>query len=143
MKNTNKSIKYYSRRQRILAWLVLFGIFVCGMMAGAFIWQTKTVYTAKYGVETELSACQMLENALLAQLYKNIDDSRPGAYEAHEYNMHVYEKLYKNGEKIPLNTGDSHYVTVLSNNLIDKLKPQFLEKTKELFLKSLINTLLK
>ena len=87
----------YSRRQRIFAWIALGGIFVCGMMAGAFIWQTKTVYTAKSGVQSNLSACQMRENALLAKLYNNINDEAPSAYEAHEYNMNVYINLYKNG----------------------------------------------
>ncbi len=133
MKNTNKSVKYYSRRQRILAWLVLVGIFVCGMMAGAFIWQTKTTHTAKSGVQTDLSACQMRENALLAQIYKNIDDAKAGAYDAHEYNMNIYANLYRNGcpenreEFAKLATAEQGVVKALGDlrnaNLVDLNKP--------------------
>jgi hypothetical protein len=96
MKKTNKTFKY-SRKQRICAWLVLIGIFVCGMMAGAFMWQTKNVCTVKSGVQPELSACEMRENALVAKLNSNIDDSNRHAYELHEHNMHIYNHLYKNG----------------------------------------------
>ena len=87
----------YSRRQRVLAWLALIGIFVCGMMAGAFIWQTKTTHTTDSAVQTEIDACQKRESALLAKLNKNIDDSDWRAYEQHEYNMHIYQLLNKNG----------------------------------------------
>ena len=144
MKNVNKSVdnnKYgYSRRQRIFTWLVLCGIFVCGMMAGAFIWQTKTTYTAKSGVHTELSACQMRENALLSRLYKNIDDKAASAYEAHEYNMNIYVNLYKNGcaenreEYAKLATAEQSVVKALGDlrntNLGDINKPcQVIETT--------------
>lgn len=96
MKKTNKSVTY-SRRQRIFAWLMLIGIFICGMMAGAFMWQTKNACTVKFGVQTELSPCQMRENALVAKLNKNINDSDWNARAAHEHNVHIYENLYKNG----------------------------------------------
>ena len=96
-KSANQKVYTYSHRQRILAWIVLIGIFVCGMMAGAFIWQTKTTYTTKSAVYTDLSACQMRESALLAKLNKNIDDTDGRAYELHTKNLRIYENLYKNG----------------------------------------------
>lgn len=84
----------YSRRQRILAWLALFGIFICGMMAGAFIWQTKTAHTADSGVQTEVDACQMKEKALLANLNTDINDSDLSwAISAHEHNADIYDRL--------------------------------------------------
>lgn len=96
-KITNENRYGYSRRQRILAWLALIGIFVCGMMAGAFIWQTKNTHTTDSAVQTEIDVCQKREGALLAKLNKNIDDSDWRAYEQHEYNMHIYQLLSKNG----------------------------------------------
>ena len=89
----------YSRRQRIWAWLVLVGIFVCGMMAGAFIWQTKTAHTSDSGLQAEIDACQMRENALAANLNKGIDDSSEWAANAHKHNADIYDRLAKWGCK--------------------------------------------
>ena len=99
MRNNIKSENRYgySRRQRILAWIALVGIFVCGMMAGAFIWQTKTVYTADSGVHTEMHACQMRENALLVNVVQGIDDSWPDAANLHKRNADIYDRLVKWG----------------------------------------------
>ncbi|MBQ6736643.1 MAG: hypothetical protein IJQ90_04130 [Alphaproteobacteria bacterium] len=99
MKNNNKtSNRYgYSRWQRILAWVALIGIFICGMMAGAFIWQSKTGYTADSGVQMEVDACQMREKALLANIGQNIDDSWPDAANYHRRNADIYDRLVKWG----------------------------------------------
>ena len=97
MKN---NIKYenrygYSRRQRILAWVALIGIFVCGMMAGAFIWQTKTTHTADSGVQSGIRSfvernampCRVKEESLQQMLTDN----------DHNQNARVYEKLVQIG----------------------------------------------
>lgn len=95
-KIVNEKVYTYSRRQRILAWVALIGIFICGMMAGAFIWQAKTVYTPDSAVQTELSGCQMRENALLAQLNYNINDADlRWATTAHRHNADIYDRLAK------------------------------------------------
>ena len=97
-KIVKEKVYTYSRRQRILAWLVLIGIFVCGMMAGAFIWQTKTAYTPDSAVQAESSACQMRENALLAQVNYGIDDADlRWATNAHRHNADIYDRLAKWG----------------------------------------------
>ena len=97
MKNTKKSVKY-SHRQRVLAWFVLIGIFVCGMMAGAFIWQTKVAYTTDYGVQAEQDACHTREKALLANLHTNINDSDLElAINSHKHNADMYDNLVKWG----------------------------------------------
>lgn len=96
--NTKVENRYgYSRRQRILAWLALIGIFVCGMMAGAFIWQTKSAHTADSGVQMEINACQMREKALLANIVQSIDDSWPDAANIHRRNADIYDRLVKWG----------------------------------------------
>jgi len=98
IKNTKTSVKTYSRRQRILSWVVLFGIFVCGIMAGAFVWQSKTRYTAESAVQKDLSACEMREKALLANLYTNINDTNlKYAIEAHQHNKNIYNRLVRWG----------------------------------------------
>lgn len=101
MKNNNKiENRYgYSRRQRILAWLALIGIFICGMMAGAFIWQTKSAHTADSGVQTEVDVCQVREKILLQQIK---DENAPGywnVYDPYEYNARIYEILQTDGCK--------------------------------------------
>ena len=87
----------YSHRQRILSWLALGGIFVCGMMAGAFIWQSKTTYTADSGlsnaekieqfVERNTMPCRVKEETLQQMLTEN----------DHLQNARVYEKLVQIG----------------------------------------------
>jgi hypothetical protein len=98
LKNIKTSIKTYSRAQRVWSWVVLIGIFVCGIMAGAFIWESKTRYTADSAVQTDLSACEMREKALLANLYTDINDaSLKYATEAHQHNSNIYKKLVRWG----------------------------------------------
>lgn len=104
MKNTNEKLYTYSRRQRILAWIALVGIFVCGMMAGAFIWQTKTTYTPDSGASNDLvhndesvPPCRLIENVLLENIKNNINNSSWEADENHEWNADVYEHLVKVG----------------------------------------------
>ncbi len=98
MRNNKTENRYgYSRRQRILAWLALIGIFICGMMAGAFIWQTKSTHTADSGVQTEVDVCKMRENALLANLRTDIDDSAEWAANDHKHNADIYDKLIRWG----------------------------------------------
>lgn len=99
MKNNNKiENRYgYSRRQRILAWAALIGIFVCGMMAGAFVWQTKLTHTADFGVQTETDACQVREKILLQQIKDEEAQGYWHAYEPYEYNARIYEILQTDG----------------------------------------------
>ena len=103
MKNQNQENKTtHSHGRRLLMWSVLIGIFVCGVMAGAFIWQ-KHANTANSGTdividEDPLLSCEMKENALLANLIYNIDDSNTKwAAEAHEHNAHIYDRLVRWG----------------------------------------------
>jgi len=91
-------VKTYSKKQQVLSWLALCGIFVCGVMAGAFIWESKTRYTAESDVQKNLVSCEMREKALLANLYTNIDDSNfMMAADAHKHNADIYDKLIKWG----------------------------------------------
>lgn len=99
MKQKFISENRYSRRQKILMWFVFIGIFICGMMAGAFLWQKKTIYTADSVVQTAVDACQMRENALLANVWQNIDDSWPDAANSHRRNAYIYERLIELGCK--------------------------------------------
>ena len=96
MRNNKIENRYgYSRRQRICAWLALIGIFVCGMMAGAFIWQTKSTHTADSGtpsviehfVERDNIPCYVKEQALQEKLTGN----------DHQYNARIYDTLEKIG----------------------------------------------
>lgn len=98
MKNTNKSsVKTYSRVWRIWAWVVLCGIFACGVMAGAFVWEQKTRYTADSAVQAKLKPCEMREKALKENLAMDIKEYDPWAYESHLLNARVYDQLIKTG----------------------------------------------
>lgn len=104
MKNTNEKLYTYSRRQRILAWIALIGIFICGMMAGAFIWQTKSGYTPDSGASNGLvyndesvPPCRLIETPLLENIKNSINNSAWEADENHEWNADVYEHLVKVG----------------------------------------------
>lgn len=99
MKN-QKTENKYSRGQKILSWLVLIGIFVCGVMAGAFIWQ-KHVTKIESGTKNNLvvynnlvKSCAMREEALLANVAYNIKDSDVSqAVYLHRENAKIYKKL--------------------------------------------------
>lgn len=89
-----------SRLQRILPWVVLCGIFVCGVMAGAFIWESKTRYTAKSGVYEKSGIRTFVENRLKYHkmceeieevLLKRIVDSD------YEHNFKIYKELVDKG----------------------------------------------
>lgn len=88
-----------SRKHKIFAWFVLFGIFLCGMLTGVSLWGYKHAHTADYGVESaNLLPCQMRENALMAQLNQNIDDGWVDtAANAHKQNADVYDNLMRWG----------------------------------------------
>ena len=91
-------VKTYSKKQQVLSWLALCGIFVCGVMAGAFIWESKTRYTAESDVQKNLVSCEMREKALLANLNANIDDSNfMYAANAHKHNADIYDNLVSHG----------------------------------------------
>ena len=110
MKNTNEKLYTYSRRQRILAWIALVGIFICGMMAGAFIWQTKTVHTADAGVQNNFMHVNEHESTGLAEaikqaverntmpcLDKETELQKMLTEDDHLQNARVYEKLSQIG----------------------------------------------
>lgn len=97
MKQKFISENRYSRRQKILMWFVFIGIFICGMMAGAFLWQKKTIYTAdsklsnakkiEMFVERNTMPCSVKEKTLQQRLTEN----------DHWQNVRVYEKLAQIG----------------------------------------------
>ncbi len=101
MKTNEKSCdKCYicGRSQKIWAWLVLIGIFVCGMMTGVSIWGYRHAHTADSGVYSEnLSPCQMREKALVVQIVPDIDDAQFDAADAHKRNADVYDNLMRWG----------------------------------------------
>ena len=93
----DKNVANSSVKHRILIWAVFIGIFICGIMVGAAIWQTRIVYTADSGastaeeiekfVERNNMPCRAKEETLLQML---TDD-------AHSQNARVYEKLVQIG----------------------------------------------
>ena len=95
MKNTNEKLYTYSRRQRILAWVALVGIFICGMMAGAFIWQTKSAHTAGSGASTALG--KFVERNTMPCLDKETELQKMLTENDHLQNARVYEKLSQIG----------------------------------------------
>ncbi len=87
-----------TRRQKVFAWFVLIGIFVCGMMTGVSLWGYKhlnkpeagkagLVESVKQAVESKIMPCHVKEEALLQMITEN----------DHLYNVRVYERLGKIG----------------------------------------------
>jgi len=87
-----------TRRQKVFAWFVLIGIFVCGMMTGVSLWGYKhlnkpeagkagLVESVKQAVESKIMPCHVKEEALLQMITEN----------DHLYNVRVYERLEKIG----------------------------------------------
>ncbi len=129
VKNIKTSIKTYSRAQRVWSWVVLIGIFVCGIMAGAFIWESKTRYTADSAVQTDLSACEMREKALKENLATGINDSSSSARELHEYNAHIYYLLTQAGCKEHVEQyGKMHEA---EKSLVNTLKKLYDDRSRE------------
>ena len=101
-----------TRKQKVWAWVLLIGIFCCGVMTGLFPASHKVVYTADSGVKTEAKEpekvvelvdpvpqepCQINEKVLKSRLARDIDDLNPNAFSLHQSNMLVYRRLYDKG----------------------------------------------
>ena len=97
-----------TRRQKVFAWFVLIGIFVCGMMTGVSLWGYKhlnkpepgnagLVESVKQAVESKIMPCEMREKALLANVLRDIDDTWPDAANSHKRNADVYDNLVRAG----------------------------------------------
>ena len=113
MKNTNCENCYIcSRKQKIWAWILLFGIFGCGVMTGLSPIGHKITNTPDSTVKSESSEpenvveivdpepqtpCQINEKVLKTRLVRNIDDNNPNAFNAHQNNMLIYKRLFNTG----------------------------------------------
>ena len=113
MKNTNCENCYIcSRKQKIWAWILLFGIFGCGVMTGLSPIGHKITNTQDSAVKSESSEpenvveivdpepqtpCQINEKVLKTRLVRNIDDNNPNAFNAHQNNMLIYKRLFNTG----------------------------------------------
>ena len=99
-----------SRKQKIWAWVLLFGIFGCGVMTGISPIGHKIADTSNSGVKTEITEniveigdpepqepCQINEKVLKTRLVRNIDDTHPNAFNAHQSNMLIYRRLFDTG----------------------------------------------
>ncbi|MBO4480394.1 MAG: hypothetical protein J5742_02080 [Alphaproteobacteria bacterium] len=93
-KKTSESKSYvYSRKHKIIAWLALIGIFVCGMMTGVSLWGYKharmvdTTEKVENFVERNTMPCRVKEENLQRLLTEN----------DHAHNARIYEKLVKIG----------------------------------------------
>jgi len=111
--NTNCENCYIcSRKQKFWAWVLLFGIFGCGVMTGIYPLAHKTVCTADSGVQTKSNevqkslevkdpepeeACQINEKVLKNRLAKDIDDKSPNAIGLHQMNLLIYKRLMETG----------------------------------------------
>ena len=113
IKNTNCENCYIcSRRQKFWAWMLLIGIFGCGVMTGLYPLGHKLANTPDSAVKTEIKetesvvdlsdpepqkACEINEKVLKTRLARNIDDTHPGAFTAHQNNMLIYKRLFNTG----------------------------------------------
>lgn len=94
MKKKVISDNFYSRRKKILMWFVFIGIFVCGMMAGAFLWQSKNIRATNSNINNEnVDTCVRLEEALLENIRYNINNAGPDADNIHEINAKIYDRI--------------------------------------------------
>ena len=97
MKNTNVKVYTYSRRQKIFAWVALVGIFVCGMMAGAFMWEKKSAHTPDSGVSNTEKMIRFVERNTMPCLDKEAELQKTLTENNHFQNVRVYEKLSQIG----------------------------------------------
>ncbi len=113
IKNTNCENCYIcSRRQKFWAWVLLVGIFGCGVMTGLSPVGHKLVNTADSGVKAEQKEpevvvdlsdptpqepCEINEKVLKSRLARNIDDLAPQAFNQHQNNMLIYRRLMDTG----------------------------------------------
>jgi len=100
-----------TRRQKVWAWVLLIGIFGCGVMTGLSPLGQRVVYTpdtAVSGGEKSLEnivasdpepkeACQINEKVLKSRLIMEIDDRDPNAFNKHQSNMLIYKRLFDTG----------------------------------------------
>ena len=96
MKNVSGETCYIcTRKHKILAWVALIGIFLCGMMTGISMWGYKHAYTADSGERVVFDRpCQVKEKALMNEMPRGgwADES-----EKHLAAVSVYKKLAENG----------------------------------------------
>lgn len=96
MKNMSGQTCYIcTRKHKILAWIALIGIFLCGMMTGVSLWGYKHAHTADSGVQVGFERpCQVKEKALMNEMPRGgwSDES-----EKHMAAVSVYKKLAENG----------------------------------------------
>lgn len=115
VKNTNCENCYIcSRKQKFWAWVLLFGIFGCGVMTGLYPLGHKVACTADSGVKAEVKEvkeqiveeiadpepqepCQINEKVLKSRLVKSIDDKSPSAIGLHQMNLLIYKRLMDTG----------------------------------------------
>ena len=117
IKNTNYENCYIcSRKQKFWAWVLLFGIFGCGVMTGLYPLGHKLTNTPDSAVKSEENGlvesvkevvdlsdpepqkpCEINEKVLKTRLVRDIDDMYPGAFTAHQNNMLIYKRLFNTG----------------------------------------------
>ena len=97
-----------SRKQKIWAWILLIGIFGCGVMTGLSPVGHKMVYTADSGVkatetvaeivdQTPKEPCQINEKVLKGRLVNDINDKSIDALSLHQNNLMIYKRLIDTG----------------------------------------------
>ena len=126
-KNTSCENCYIcSRKQKFWAWVLLIGIFGCGVMTGLYPLGHKVAYTPDSAVKSESKdvatkpsnvpdvadkvadaaevvdpkpqePCQINEKVLKNRLEKNIDDRAPNAIGLHQANLLIYKRLMDTG----------------------------------------------
>ena len=101
MKANKKVRVVHTRKEKVLGWLALTGLFVCGLMVGLGIngrpapTAVAEQQSASVAVEQEQpkETCAIIEDLLIGRLAPiESQDVRD-----HEYNIGVYEKLVMNG----------------------------------------------
>ncbi len=112
--NTCENCYICSRKQKFWAWVLLIGIFGCGVMTGLYPLGHKLANTPDSAVKTEEKVavaetvvdvadpepqepCQINERVLKNRIVKSIDDRNPNALSLHQSNMMVYRRLMDTG----------------------------------------------
>ena len=152
LKNINCEKCYIcSRKQKIWAWVLLVGIFGCGVMTGLAPMGYKFMHAADSGVKTEGNVatetvtetvevvdptpqepCQINESVLKNRLVKSIDDRNPNALSLHQSNMMVYRRLMDTGclenrsYFAEMAANERTYMTAITG--VEKTTTEFVEK---------------
>ena len=139
MKNKIVSENRYSRRKKVLMWFVFIGIFVCGMMAGAFMWQNKNMRAANSNVNNEnepVDSCVLLRDILLERI--SDDNGSWNPVEVHENNAKIYDRIVAVGceqdaavykEKAALERRIAENLRIVDENVDDESPCMVIEKT--------------